>query len=539
MKEQRIKTIKIYMLAIVAVVAGFMLNVQSVKASTADTVAAQQYTRTVEVTQAYIDKYGFTNAFYRTVELANAAGSLEDEQGLVKVTMPAGVYEISNPIQVNYSNLTVDFTGCTFIQQKGNVGNLLRIGESNNKRTGYYYHDITIVGGTFDGNGSRSTIFKTAHSKNIVVVGTTFKNVENGHLTEAAGVDGLTFFDCTFRDQLLATSGAPLTYEAIQLDILSHDHFSGYMAEALATKNVLVENCVFDNVPRGVGSHTSIVNCPLDGITIKNNTFKNIGSIGVQGHNWINVTISGNEISGCPRGIALYILQATGTYLPSDIAAEDGVATTISDRYIKPAADQKILISDNKITCSGKDKFASYAPVGIYVGGLKLTKDTKMTKGSIVPKGDYYISGVTIKNNNVQSVGNGIRLEDVRKVTVASNTFKFVGKAKGESYHGIQLRLASQADQIKNNTVSGYNTNGIYLNGASKATTISGNKISNVGKYGIGVEQSTVNTIKSNTIKKAKTWGIAVVIKSKVSKISGNKISGCEEKIHITKDSKA
>ena len=162
-----------------------------------------------------------------------------------------------------------------------------------------------------------------------------------------------------------------------------------------------------------------------------------------------------------------------------------------------------------------------------------------MTKGSVIPKGDYYVSGITIKNNTVASVGNGIRLEDVRKVTVASNQFKFVGKAKGNIYHGIQLRLASQADQINNNTISGYNANGIYLNTSSKATTISGNKISNVGKYGIGVETSKVTTIKNNTVKKAKTWGIAVVIKGKVSKITGNKISGCEEKIHITKDSTA
>lgn len=528
-----------YILAMVAVAMGVMLGTQNVKASTADTVAAQQYSRTVEVTKAYIDKYGFTNAFYRTVEQANMAGSLENEQGIVKVTMPAGVYEISNPIQVNYSNLTVDFTGCTFIQQKGNVGNLLRIGESNNKRTGYGYHDITIIGGTFDGNGSRSTIFKTAHSRNVTVVGSTFKNVTNGHLTEAAGVDGLIFSGCTFQDQMLATSGATLTYEAIQLDILSHEHFNGYLAETLATKNVLVEDCVFDRVPRGVGSHTGILNCPLDGITIRNNAFTNIGSIAVQGYNWTNVTISDNRISDCPRGIALYAIQATGMYLPSAIAAEDGVTTTVTDAYVKPAADQKILISGNKITCSGKDQFASYEPVGIYVGGLKLTKNTKMTKGSVIPKGDYYVSGITIKNNTVASVGNGIRLEDVRKVTVASNQFKFVGKAKGNIYHGIQLRLESQADRINNNTISGYNANGIYLNTSSKATTISGNKISNVGKYGIGVETSKVTTIKNNTVKKAKTWGIAVVIKGKVSKITGNKISGCEEKIHITKDSTA
>ncbi|MDD6037333.1 MAG: right-handed parallel beta-helix repeat-containing protein [bacterium] len=533
------KLINSWVVSIVLLVAVFVFGIECVNVSAAETNLGQEYTREVEVSQAFITKYGFTNAFYRTIEMANAASSLENESGSVKVTMPAGTYEISNPIQVNYSNLTVDFRGCTFIQKKDNVGNLLKIGESNSKRTGYAYHDITIIGGVFDGNGSKSTIFKTAHSKNIKVIGTTFKNVTNGHLTEAAGVDGLTFSECNFENQMLGTSGATLTYEAIQLDILTHEHFSGYMAEALPTKNVLVEKCVFDQVPRGVGSHTGILNCPMDGITIRNNTFKNIGSIAVQGFNWINVSISDNDISDCPRGIALYAMQNTGMYLQSDIAAEDGAAASISDEYVKPADNQNIIISGNKIVCGGKDQFADYAPVAIYVGGLKLSKNTKMTKGSVIPKGDYFISGVTIKNNQVQSVGNGIRLEDVRKVTVSSNQFKFIGKQKGDIYHGIQLRLASQADSIKSNTISGYNANGIYLNTSSKAKLISGNKISNVGKYGIGVEQSTVTTIKSNTIKKAKLWGIAIVIKSKVSKISGNKISGCTEKIHITKDSKA
>ncbi len=530
MKIKGVKSLMLCLLACVLLLSGGA-HVSAAQTSGDDT-------RIIQLQEASIQKYGFTNAFYRAVEQANENNALENADSQVHLTVPGGIYTIEHPIQINYSNLYVDFTGCTFIQKSGYVGNLLRIGESNSKRSGYYYHDVTIVGGTFDGNGSGSTLFKTAHAKNILVKNATFKNVVNGHLTEAAGVDGLTFSGCTFQDQRLSASGATLTYEAIQLDILSHEHFSGYLSEVLATKNVVVEDCVFDHVPRGVGSHTAIMNCPLDGIVVKNNIFKNIGSVAVQGHNWVNVTVSGNDISGCPRGVAMYVLQATGTYLPSDIAAEDGTSTVLSDTYHKPSANQKIVITNNKIDCSGKDQYASYAPVGIYVGGLKLTRDTKMTKGSVIPKGDYFISGVTIKNNNVRSVGNGVRLEDVRKASVMGNTFQYIGKAKGEAYHGIQLRLGSQSDCISKNTVCGYNTNGIYLNTSSKTSKIVGNKITNVGKYGIGIEESTAGTIGSNVIKKAKVYGIGVVIKSKVSKISANKISGCGEKIHVTADSK-
>ena len=126
--NHKCQTIKGCILAIVVMIGGLMFGTQCVHASVADTVAAQSYSRTVEVSQAYINKYGFTNAFYRTIEQANTMSPLENAQEPVKVTMPAGVYEISNPIQINYSNLTVDFTGCTFVQKKDNVGNLLRIG---------------------------------------------------------------------------------------------------------------------------------------------------------------------------------------------------------------------------------------------------------------------------------------------------------------------------------------------------------------------------------------------------------------------------
>lgn len=527
-------------------VAGILMLVLFVKCNVAVEASVnklsesnQKYVQTIEVPEDEITQYGLAAAFRRTLDKADQSGTLYNDKGNVKVIVPAGNYELTNAIQINYCNITADFTDCFFVQKKGNTNSLLRIGEADNTRTGYYYKNITIIGGVFDGNGTSSTLFKTAHSKNIILNGTSFKNTKNGHLVEVAGVDGLTFSNCRFSDQVLNEDGAKkVTYEAIQIDILTHDHLNGYLSETLATRDVLVENCIFDNVPRGVGSHTTILNCPVDGVTIKNNEFKNMGSIAVQGLNWKNVTISDNIIKNSPRGIALYGLFVRGTYLPSEISKEDGISTKLSDKYQKPSSNQKISITGNKIYCKGKEKYADYLPVGIYVGGLKLNKSTQEGRGSVVPKGDYYISGVKIKNNEIQSVGYGIRLEDAKKVVVSSNKLKFVGKKSGDEYHGIQLRMESQCSEISNNTIDGYNTNGIYLNTASKTTTISGNKISNVGKYGIGIEQSKVTTIKKNTIKKAKIYGINVNEKAEVEKIVENKLSQCGEKIHVSVNSK-
>lgn len=524
---------------VVVLLLGILLCPQMVKAGEMDAVTSQEYVQTIHVSPGDISKYGFAAAFKRTLRNAKESGKLLNEKGIVKVEVPAGTYEIDSSMQINDSNLTIDFTGCTFIQKSGSNINLLRIGETNDPHTGYYYHDITIVGGVFDGSEHSNTLFKAAHAENIRLQGAVLRNVKNGHLIEVAGINGLSVIECSFENQILEKDSKALAYEAIQIDILTHNHLKGYLSEALATQNVLVEDCVFDHVPRGVGSHTSIVNCPVNGITIKNTTFRNIGSAAIQGQNWLNVDISDNQISGCPRGIALYALGNSGNYIPSDIAFEDGVATDLPDTYIKPDEEQKIKIYKNTIICQGKDPYASYDPVGIYVGGLKLTENTKSTNGSVISKGNYYMSGISIKNNTIQSLGNGMRLENVRKTIVTDNSMKFVGKKSSKEFHGIQLRLESQCTDIKNNKITGYNANGIYLNTKSYAQTISGNKISKVNKYGIGIENAKAGKIVKNTISSAKRYGVNVIEHAVVSSISGNKIGKCGEKIHVSKNSKA
>lgn len=153
-----------------------------------------------------------------------------------------------------------------------------------------------------------------------------------------------------------------------------------------------------------------------------------------------------------------------------------------------------------------------------------------------VPAGTYEIDS---SMQMIQSLGNGMRLENVRKTIVTDNSMKFVGKKSSKEFHGIQLRLESQCTDIKNNKITGYNANGIYLNTKSYAQTISGNKISKVNKYGIGIENAKAGKIVRNTISSSKRYGINVIEHAVVSSISGNKIGKCGEKIHVSKNSKA
>ena len=154
----------------------------------------------------------------------------------------------------------------------------------------YYYQNITIDGGIWNENGNSNTAIKICHTQNITLMNATLKNCSNSHLMEIAGNNGITIQNCNFADQALSTSAKPYTYEAIQLDILLESHLSGYLSEDLPLKNVKITGCSFKNVPRGIGSHTAILNNPVDTIEISNNTFTSLKSLAIQAMNYINCT---------------------------------------------------------------------------------------------------------------------------------------------------------------------------------------------------------------------------------------------------------
>ena len=112
---------------VVVLLLGILLCPQMVKAGEMDAVTSQEYVQTIHVSPGDISKYGFAAAFKRTLRNAKESGKLLNEKGIVKVEVPAGTYEIDSSMQINDSNLTIDFTGCTFIQKSGSNINLLRI----------------------------------------------------------------------------------------------------------------------------------------------------------------------------------------------------------------------------------------------------------------------------------------------------------------------------------------------------------------------------------------------------------------------------
>ena len=449
------------------------------------------------------------------------------------ITVDPGSYTLSYALRVS-SYTTLNLTGVTLTQTSSDQ-NMLRIGSYFGvDERGYCYKDITLIGGTFDQQNNGTVAVKGAHAQNLTIEGMTVKNTHNAHLMEYAGVKGLTIRGCTLQNQTIDKSH--LYYEAIQLDILVPEHFINYTYEALPNSNILVEDCHFLNVPRGFGSHTAILNEPVNGVSIKGCTFQNCDSTAIQGLNWNNVEITGNTITGCTRAIALYCImdKAKASFPVSYFSTIDSVTSadtsTQSSKYVESrSTNSNIRIQNNTITVRGIDPYTTYRKVAISVQGDTLTSAVPQysdDKSGNIPAGNYYLSGVSILNNTLQTEGDGIRAVNARKVKIDDNTVNTaVASGDTTAYYGIHLSTNASALTVSKNTVNKPVSNGIMVNSGSHGGTISGNEIVSPAKYGIDIESATSDKIDGNTISSPAVIGIFAYSKGAAGNITNNTIT--------------
>ncbi|MEE0061378.1 MAG: Ig-like domain-containing protein [Acutalibacteraceae bacterium] len=482
----------------------------------------------INVSVSEINSRGFESAVQSA--LNNARDNATDSN-IYKIVVPKGSYIIKNGLKI-YSNTYLTLTGVTLTRSTDSVANMIRTGTTDSASsgvTGYSaYRNITVDGGILNGSATRNTMVKFAHGTNISIINTTMRNVNNGHIMEVAGIDGFTVKNCSFSDQTL--DSALIGYEALQLDVLVQSHFVGYRSEDIPMKNVLIEGCSFKNCPRGIGSHTAILNNPFNGVKIKNCTFEDMGSVAIQGQNWVNCEITGNTINNAPRGIAVYstMEKGKGTYTSSTLANEGNTVSHVSNSYI-PMSNHNIVISDNIIKKCGfiQDVYAKYDCGGISVIGYDLDSvHSKNSDGSGgLPIGNYYVKGVTIKNNTIDTKGHGVRLVDTKTVAVTENTIKCLpNEFDTAKYHGIYV-FGAEADSITKNSISNATINGIYVYNQSNVAKISNNNILNANNYGISIDKSKATSINYNTVNTPKSNGIHITNGSTIFKdISNNSV---------------
>lgn len=441
----------------------------------------------------------------------------------------------------------------------GDGGTTFRVGKPGSSASGYYYRNITIQGGIWDGNvRSKDTgfcTFKVNHSQNVKFLNMTIQNDLEGHMIEAGAVNGLTISRVNFKNHkcyFKAHKNKNDYYEheeALQLDVNLYETTAIGNYDKYQNKNVTVDRCNFTNLGRGIGSHNSIDGCYFTNMKFTNNTFKNIKSYAIGAINYRNSKIQNNKILNCGSGILFVNSKPnytgyTGTYVVKNWNLK-----------VNTSKDNSV-ISDNTITINSPKSKDSRA---LYINGNKISKPAIYKKGLNSAnrlsgyqgylKGDHRINGLTITKNNI-TVKNmtAVFYKGIRNSTFSNNNITFNGNQKSD-YYG--LTMDSVPDQPNENvTVNGNkikNFNGGILCKNSKKVTFKNTTVYNsykqhiylegvnvtiVGcsldkaktKHGIASKNSTI-TLKNTNITNAKEFGLYSYNCS--GKVTGGKIANC------------
>ena len=297
--------------------------------------------------------------------------------------------------------------------------------------------NVTVLGGTWRGSTkSKSTIIRMSHCSNITFDGCTFTGGAGKHQMELAAINNCVIKKCTFKDMKKPSPSGKC--EALQFDIpCNTEVFKETYLDGTPMKNVTVTNCLFTNVPRGLGSHNLLIGAYHTNMVISNNTFQNIPQEAIVALGFRNTKITGNTIDNCGSGILVQNFKkyASATY------------NTIFDgkeKYKQPFyQDVNCLIENNTIKTIGYNQ--GFPDTAIKVYGDVMTQECKSVRGSndTIPGGDYRISGVTITGNKIYCKSCAINLYGTRNSCVSNNTiFNY-------DYEGFHFRF------IENVLVSG------------------------------------------------------------------------------------
>jgi len=464
-----------------------------------------------------------------------AARDLATKKKPVKVVVPKGTYKISGVLHI-YSNTTLDVRGVT-LKYSGKGKNTMLMSGTNGKYKGQKdynrskkcagykgFENITVKGGTWiSTTKNTSTILRFAHAKNVTLDGVTLSGGGCTHQIEVAAIDGFYVKDCTFKN--FGNKKSKDKQEALQLDIAcAESGFRGVYLDGTPMKNVEVTGCTFSNVPRGVGSHTLLVGAYFDNVKINNNTFTKVWEEAIVGLNYVNCEIKDNKIKNCGAGILVQYFKAT----------PESIYTTIFNGKKaykgKEIHDANTVISGNTITTkynAAGNKVIADEVQGIKVYGFDVTKKMKGGDKKVIPKKNYYISGVTIEDNKITTAGFGIHLMDVKDSVVKNNTItqKNVNKSdkNKNGYDGIFVEKDSDITEVTSNTVKSMKADGIFVQIDSSVDTISDNKISSVGRHGISLfDGCTVTDMTNNKITNATDNGIMLSTNCDVTNMKDN-----------------
>lgn len=278
-------------------------------------------------------------------------------------------------------------------------------------------NNITVTGGIIihNGNDVPRNMFSLFHARNIKFENVTFKNIVASHAIDLVGCENVEIQSCKFLGYDHTKSNVKYR-EVIQIDVCGQTG-TGYDTEiypvdskcydGTRTKNVLIENCIFDKsdtLPPAhncIGTHSQVANS-LEGdlrsnnITIRNNVFMGNGLITTKNDDgdisragkcirliqMSDVTIEGNIIKNYGRAISCEIM--------SKYRALNGEVVTDEEKVKKQnIGNVNVSIINNIIECPVVEESYKWNCISI---------DSQITTAF---HHNFKISGNNIKNNGV------------------------------------------------------------------------------------------------------------------------------------------
>ena len=465
------------------------------------------------------------NNFSSEIDIQKALDKNKYDSSTPLTVTVEGTYILSSRLVV-YSNTTLNCEGATFIKNYQN-STMLAIGQNQDAPYGRdFYKNITINGGTFDANKNNGSILSFAHASNITINGAVFKDCYNGHHITFAGCNNVNITACTFMGQ---GSKSGDNMEAVQLDILEKSHFPNYKGHARSYDGTMNENInilgnVFENVNRGVGTHSVFSGKYMKNINISNNTFNNVSGYAVLASSFLNVTINNNSINNCGAGIYYKSINPK----PNSKSQRPNTYKCSGKSY-SPTVDKSSQISGNIISIvDTKDSSMKQWPYGIRLYGEVVKSNEKIAK-----KGDYSVQNITVSNNTISVArsATGIWIDGAKKSNIKKITFTNKKYKTKQKVFGIRLANSSKVNLNKNTVnVKGvpYVDNAIFLI-KSKSNTLTSNKTTGAKLHGIYLTQGSSATINKCTVSSNKSDGIYITKSTaniKNCTVSSNKGNG-------------
>ena len=411
----------------------------------------------------------------------------------ITVTLGEGTFILDECLQI-FSNTRFSLSPDTVLSYIGGDGCMIQGGDGT--RASYdTLTDVQITGGQWKGNasstGSQTELIGFQSAGNITLDGLRMED-SSDHFIMLTGVDGMSVTNCVFRDYVKISDVDQFTKEAVHIDFLPFDDGTRF-----PSKNAVVNNCTFENVASGVGTHHHGYGSYETNISVSGCTFSGIIYNCVNAYSMNGLSVENCTAESC--GSFLSMCDSVGTFTGNNIyrsgprcfMVSEGSTASIKQSIIEDAGMITDVYSEEPDDKSVRDKI-----IAVFI-----RDSTGIIEGNTLS--GVTGTGIMLKNCGVQSVVSGNNIlnalehgiyvtgDNVRGVTIENN-----------SLSGCQGILASYSEsRIESNTLNGC-SDGISVF-CGKSDIIS-NSIFNTGGIGIQIagtsELTSSATIKNNVV---------------------------------------